>query len=130
MRAILRIASHPDAGSDKGGGIESQRRDQVREAINAVAKLRCSEDDLLAGRIGGRDNLRRQMIGLRFRPALPDHIRFDAKDRRIDRARATERAQYDGRIENSTPLVRELLEPEGAALGFGKAAELQSYERD
>ena len=37
---ILRIASHTDAGSDKGGGIESRRRDQTREAFNAVAKPR------------------------------------------------------------------------------------------
>jgi len=102
----------------------------MRESINAVAKLRCSEDDLLAGRIGGRDNLRRQMIGLRVGPARPDPVRFDAKGRRIDRARATKRAQYDGRIEISTPLVRDLLEPEGAALSFGKAAELQPHERD
>ena len=102
----------------------------MREAINAGAKFRRSEDDLLAVRIGGHDNLRRQMISLRFRPARPDPVRFDAKGRRIDRARATQLAEYDGRIEISTPLVRDLLEPEGAALGFGKAAELQSHERD
>ena len=80
----------PDVGSDKGAGsIPASRPGAGRSNAGSPSSGAGRRSPCRAHR-RPRQPPEAQMIGLRFRPALPDRIRFDAKGRRTDRA-STER---------------------------------------